>query len=134
MQLTKEALQAAAKEPLPIEPFTIPELNLDGWMIGLSGTERDAWEKSLVIVRKGNVIPNTDNVRARFLVRVLCDENRKRLLSDADADWLGNLPAAVLAPLYEQAQRLSKMTKEDLDELGKGSAPEAGNDSSSNSH
>lgn len=131
--LTKAALLAAAEQALPIEPCEIPSLGLKGFIKALSGAERDAWERSLVRVEGKRITPNTDNVRARFLARVFCDESGQRIFTDADAAAIGKLPASVVAPLYEQAQRLSAMSNADLDELGKGSEPAAGTGSSSSS-
>jgi len=131
--LTKDALLAAARARLPIERLDIPELGGFVYVRGMSGTERDAWEKSLVIRRRGQVRDiNTENVRAKLAAKCLCTESGERLLSEEDAGVLGGLRVDVLNRIYEAAQRLSGVSDGDLEELGKPSAPAAGSDSSSN--
>lgn len=130
--LNKHALLAAAKAPLPIERVELPEIQGHVFVRGMSGTERDGWEKSLIVGRGKRRAVDTTNVRARLAVATVCDASGVRLFSDSDADPLGGLPAAVLNRIFEVAQRLSGVSDEDVDELGKSSAPEGGSDSPSN--
>jgi hypothetical protein len=130
--LDKAALLAAAAQKLPIEKVDVPELGGHVFIRGMSGTERDGWETSLVTGRGKNQRINTENVRAKLLVRVLCDEHGTRLFDNGDAVALGGLRVDVLTSLYEVAQRLSGVSDKDVDELGKASAPEGGSDSPTN--
>lgn len=81
---------------------------------GMTGQERDDFEASLQV---GSGAPNLANLRARLLVRSLCDEGGKRLFDDDDADALGELPASILDPLFAVAQKLSGIGKSDIAEL-----------------
>lgn len=129
--LNKDALLAAAKQSLPIEQVDVPELGGSVYVRGMSGKERDDWEKSLLVGKGKRREVNTANVRAKLVAKTACDEHGVQLFSDADADALGNLRADVLNRLYEKASRLSGVSEADVDELGKPSAPEAGSDSRS---
>lgn len=130
--LDKAALLKAASQSLPIEKVDVPELGGFVYVRGMSGTERDGWETSLIVRKGKNQSINTENVRAKLLVRVLCDESGTRLFDNGDAVALGGLRVDVLTSLYEVAQRLSGVSDKDVDELGKASAPADGSDSPTN--
>lgn len=128
----EELLALCTQANLPKEPVEIPQFPGRGvWMRGLSGKERDDFEKSRYSLKRGQVRMQLDNIRARLVVRSLVDEYGTRLLKDDDADLLGNLRSDVLSMLYEKAQRLSNVTDEDIDELKKLSETAAGGDSPS---
>ena len=129
--LTKEALLAAVKK-LPIERVDLPELSGHVFVRGMSGVERDAWERSLVVGRGKRQTYNLDNVRARLSVRCLCDEQGARTMGDDDADALGGLRVDSLNKIFEVAQRLSGVSDQDVEDLGKSSDPAAGSGSPSN--
>lgn len=95
---------------------------------GMTGTERDSFEATLQV---GTGTPNLANLRARLLVRTIVDENDQRVFEDGDEDALGQLPAAVLDPLFTAAQKLSGVTKSDIEELLGNSGAAPGGDSSS---
>lgn len=127
--LDRAALLAAASQPLPLERVDVPELGGAVFIRGMSGTERDAWEKSLIVGKGKRASVDTTNVRARLVCRVACDEAGKRLLEDSDASALGGLRVDALNKLFEVAQRLSGVSDADVEELGKPLAPAAGSDS-----
>lgn len=83
----------------------------------LTGKERDAFEQSCFVQLGAGRCANLANVRARLLVLVICDEDGKRIFEDKDADALGDLPASILDPLFAQAQRLSAITKADVETM-----------------
>jgi hypothetical protein len=60
---------------------------------------------------------NMDNVRARLLVRSICDANGERIFGDHEADALGNVPAAVIDRLFTIAQQLSGLSPTDVEDL-----------------
>ena len=128
--LSKEALLAAATAVhLPTETVDIPELGGAVIVRGMTGTQRDAWERSLIIGRGKHRDVNTDNVRARLVARCLVNAAGERLLTDGEASALGNLRVDVLNRLYEVAQRLCGVSDGDIDELKKSSETAAGSDS-----
>lgn len=129
--LNKAALLAAAAAALPREQVDVHELGGFAFLRGMSGTERDAWERSLVVGRGKRRDVNTENVRAKLVARCLCDAEGTRILTDADAVALGGLRVDVLQRLFEVAQRLCGVSDADVEELGNASAPEAGTGSPS---
>lgn len=135
--MDKHAILAAARDAgLPREFAAVPEFpQLEGggfWLLGLSGVQRDAWERSLLVGRGRHRDINTDNVRARLVVRCLVagEHDDTRIFTDADAAVVGTWRADVLCRLYDTAQRLSGVRDEDVDELKKFSETEAGSASS----
>lgn len=130
----EELLAAAASKKLPCEPvaITIGSVTKSVWVRGMSGLDRDGWEKSLIVGRGKHTAVDTENVRAKLAVRCLVDEQGDRLFTDKDAALIGELPAAVLNPIYEKAQRLSGVTDDDVAELKKASEAAAGSGSPTN--
>ena len=127
--LSKEQLLAATTaEQLPRETVDIPELGGAVIVLGMTGAQRDAWERSLVVGRGKRRDVNTDNVRAKLAVRCLVNEQGQRLFTDGDAPALGNLRVDVLNRIYEAAQRVCGVSDEDIDELKKSSEAGAGSD------
>ena len=134
---SKEELIAAASKPqLPCEPveLTINGVTKSVWVQGMSGKERDSWERSLFVGKGKRRDINTENVRAKLAVRCLVNKpGGHRLFEDSEAIIVGNLPAAVLTPIYEKAQRLSGVSDEDIEEIKKFSETADGSDSPSHS-
>ena len=110
--LTRDSILQA--DDLPKESVEVPEWGGQVWVRTLSGTERDAFEQSMV--NKKNK-PNMDNVRARFAVLTICDEAGDRLFKAADADELGKKSAAALDRVFAVAQRLNGFSDQDQKDI-----------------
>lgn len=125
-------LKAASPANLPREQVDVPELG--GFVIvqGMTGAQRDAWEKSLVVGRGQRRDVNTENIRARLAVKCLINEDGSRIFDDGDAKALGDLRADVLQRIFTVAQKLSGVSDGDIDELKKSSETAAGTDSPTN--
>lgn len=83
----------------------------------LSGDERDSWEAQhheFTEAGKGFA-----QFRGRLLVRCLCDEAGKRLLTDDDLSAVGEIDAAIVVPLFEAARKLNGIGQEAADEAKK---------------
>lgn len=107
---------------VPTQAVSLPELGGETvYVWGLSGAERDSFESTMVVQRGKKREQNLANIRARFLVLVLRDADGQRLFTDGDAGAVGNLPASVLDRLFDVGRKLSGMTEEDVEELGKAS-------------
>lgn len=136
--VTRESIRAAveaAKATPAIETREVAELGGTVSVRGLTGKQRDIWEQWCFVGEGKN--RHLKNVRGKLLARTLCDEHGARLLADQDADWLGDLPGAIIAPLYDIAARLSGISeavKQDLERFSEaedsGASP---SDSPSNS-
>jgi hypothetical protein len=111
---------------LDLSPLDIPELGGTVYVKAMSGKERDAYE-SWALSERG-----VRNIRGKAAARCLCDEKGARLFSDQDAGRLGDIKVSILQKVFIEFQRLSGLTKDDIDELEQGSgAAEAGAGSSS---
>ena len=110
--LTRDSILQA--DDLPKESVEVPEWGGQVWVRTLSGTERDAFEQSMVMKKNK---PNMDNVRARFAVLTICDEAGERLFQAADADELGKKSAAALDRIFAVAQRLNGFSDQDQKDI-----------------
>jgi hypothetical protein len=128
--LSRDALLQA--KALPRERVYIKELGGEVIIQGMTGKQRDEWESSLVKQRRNRRELDTRNVRARLVARCMVNDDGSRMFSDEEADQLGDIRVDVLGHLFEVAQRLSGVTDEDVDELGKPSAATTGSGSPTN--
>lgn len=113
--LTKEQILNA--DDLPKELVSVPEWGGDVYVRTLSGSERDAFEAGTIRQGKGSQTVNLLNLRARLVSLSMCDEQGTRLFGDADMVALGTKSAAALDRVFAVAQRLSKLSDADVEEL-----------------
>jgi hypothetical protein len=116
--LTRKAILEA--QDLPTE-----DVEVSGWggvvrVRGLTGAERDAYERELFNIRGKSMELNLDNARAKMVARAVIDENGKRLFSDDDVRELGKKSGAALEMVFQVARRLSGMNETDIEELTAG--------------
>jgi len=111
--LTREAILKA--EDLKVETVACPEWGGDVLVRSMRGVERDAFESSLFTGEGESRKFTATNVRAKLLVRSLVNEAGELLFNEADLSALGDRNAAPLDRLYDVAQRLSGISKTDLD-------------------
>ena len=95
------------------EEVDVPEWGGTVLIAAMSGKARDAWEQSL-IGEKGKV--NIENVRARLVVYTAVDEQGDRIFTDQDIELLGRKSAAALERCSRVAQRLNRLSQQDLEE------------------
>ncbi len=62
---------------------------------------------------------------AELAVRVIVDDTGARVLTDADAEIFGRVPAGVLDRIINRCTELSGKAEEEIDDLGNGSASQA---------
>lgn len=94
----------------------------------MTGAERDAYEAEIY----GGGKLNIENVRARFLAKVLVNEQGELLFSDpGDVVVLGKKNARALQRIFRVAQEINALDDATLEELAKNSAtgPGAGSPS-----
>lgn len=106
---------------IQIEAVDVPEWGGIVYVKSLSGTERDAYESSMIEVRGKNQRVNLENLRAKLAVMTVCDEDGKLLFSQKDIEVLGKKSASALNRVFKVAQRLSALTDQDVEELAKNS-------------
>lgn len=115
-----------------IVKVSVPEWKGHVYVRSLESHERDAWEAQQVEMRKGKMVPRLKEVRASLVVLAACDEKGARLFIDAAAvQRLGKKNAAAMSRVFQVAQRLSRITDDDIDELAGNSGPGPSDDSGS---
>lgn len=126
-----------AATAVPWEMVYVAALKKHVVVVGMTGHERDSFEASLVVGRGKKRDVKTDNIRAKLAARSLFtappSEGGRRMFTDEQADQLGTIRADVLSPIFGVAQRLSGISDDDIDELGKKSSESTTSDTSSSS-
>jgi hypothetical protein len=128
--LTRDAILGA--HDLPREDVRVPEWfhaesGADTVLVqGLNGTQRDEFEASTISLRgpagKQQAVPDTANIRAKLVARCIIDpDTTKPMFTQQDVHKLGEKSSAALDRVFEVAARLSGISKDDLEELGKDS-------------
>jgi hypothetical protein len=112
--LTRDQILSA--QDLPTETVAVPEWGGDVLVRGLTGTERDAYEASMVKQVGNQAKMNMDNMRAKLVALCIVDETGKRIFTQADAETLGKKSGTGLQRVFLVAQRLSGLTTKDVEE------------------
>jgi hypothetical protein len=107
--LTRE--QILQCDDLPREIVKVPEWGGEVQVRTMTGTDRDAFEASL-IGKEGRL----ENVRARLVSLAVCDESGDRLFGDADIAALGAKSAKALDRVFAVAQRLNGIGAEQVEQ------------------
>jgi hypothetical protein len=107
-------------EDLATEEVEVPEWGGKVLVRALNGTERDAYEASLISQQGKNTQLKMDNIRAKLVVRAVVDPvTLKPIFTAGDIEALGRKSAAALDRVFSVAQRLSKITDADVEDLQK---------------
>ena len=130
--LTREEI-FAAEPALPTETVEVPEWGGSVIVRGLTGSGRDAFEATLIKQRGRKQESNLENFRAKLIVRSVVDEKGNLLFGERDIRALGEKSAIALERVYEVAQRLSKLTPDDVEELTETLGEDQSGDSGSDS-
>jgi hypothetical protein len=131
--VTRDSIKAALSAAPAIDFLDIPALGGTVYVRGLTGKQRDLWEQWIVAGEGKNRV--LKNVRGKLLARTICDAQGKRLMEDTDADWIGDLSGAIVAPLYDLAAQLSgisEATKKDLERFSEAEGSGASSSDSPN--
>lgn len=123
------AAQIEAVDDRKHEDVHVPEWDGDVRVIGLTGTDRDAYEASFVDAKGKPAAQRLRNIRAKLLVKCLVDEDGKRLFTDDKAQVLGAKNGAVVDRLFDVARRLSGIGQGSVEE-GKADSESGQSDSS----
>jgi len=125
--LGRDAIFAA--DDRVFEIVEVPEWGGSVRVKALTGTERDAYEETLLTGTGKQTKVTMANARAKLCARAIVDENGERLFSDKDVTRLGQKSAAALDRVYEVATRLAKVSKEDIEDLKGNSDSDPSDDS-----
>ena len=117
------------------EDVDVPEWGCAVRVAVMSGVDRDGWELSMMTIDKSgkDTSLNTSGLsRANLISRCIVDEDFNRLfVTDEQIKALSNKSAVVLDRLYEVAQRINKISDDDIEELEKNSPTAQNGDSGS---
>jgi hypothetical protein len=115
--LNKKAILAA--KDIKSEVVNVPEWGGDVLVYGMSGTERDSFEASVVELKGSSHTMHLQNIRAKLCSICLRDEDGKRMFDSDEVGELGAKSAQALQRIFEVAQRLSGLTPDDVESLAK---------------
>lgn len=109
------------------EDVDVPEWGGTVRVRSLTADERDAFDESITKL-SGNGKGQTreivmKGIRAKLVARSLIDDKGVRLFTDAQVETLGKKNATVLDRLFAIAQRLSGLSKDDVEKLAGKSEP-----------
>ena len=105
--LSKDQIDAA--DDRQWEDVPVPEWGGDVRVLGMSGTDRNAYQSSLIVIGT-NGKPQRVNLNdqlAKIVARCLVGEDFQRLYTDKEVAALGRKNGAVLDRLADVAKRLS---------------------------
>lgn len=102
-----------------LERVDVPEWGGHVWVRGLSGTERDTFERSVIQGKGRNREVNLENFRSKLIVLAAVSKDGVQLFSRSQVSLLGTKSAAALQRVFAKAQDLSGLGDEDVEELTK---------------
>lgn len=102
MTLSRDAILGASD--IQTKEVAVPEWGDSLFIKGMSGAERDQFEAAN---QDGSGGQKLTNLRARFLVRCIVNENGTRIFTDQDAAALGKKSSAALSRLWDAAAELN---------------------------
>lgn len=127
--MATDAAQILAIDDIVFEEVSVPEWKLRVLVRGMTGSERDAFEQTIMHGRGRDREFNLVNARARFVSRcIVHPETHKRLFTPQQVDALGRKSSAALQRIYEVAMRLSALTETDIEDMGKNSDSDQSDD------
>ncbi len=139
--LSREALLGAIG--CPEEPVAVVGLKAVVVMKGLTGAALDTYHQAITTGKGNKRDVNMANLRTKLLVRTIhlavptmdgkAFTAGARMFEDGDAELLGQIRGDVIGQLFPIAQRLSGLSDEEVEELGKPSTTTDSGTSSSNS-
>lgn len=109
--------QISAADDRKWEDVDVPEWGGQVRVLGMSGTERNAYQSSLVVLGPNGSVQrmNMADQLAKLVAKSLVGEDFERLYSDKEIKELGKKNGAVLERIGKVAQRLSGLRQEDVE-------------------
>lgn len=99
------------------EDIEVPEWGGSVRVRGMSGTQRDDYEASIIQQNGNDRKVNLSNARAKLVARCLIDESGALLFSSDDVRALGRKSARALERVFDKARELSGMSEQDVENL-----------------
>jgi len=117
--LTREQILTA--DDLAKELVACPEWGGEVYVRTMTGEERDRFEAVMIQDPEAEPSKRYEHFRARLVVLTICDEKGMPVFFLNDVAALSQKSAKALDRVFSVAQRLSGMTKEDVEALTKNS-------------
>lgn len=102
------------------EVVDVPEWGGKVLVRGMTGSQRDQFERTVITTKGKNVETNWEHFRAKLLVWTIVDAEGKRIFNDSDIVALGRKSAVAMSRVFEVASNLSGLSSEDVEELTAG--------------
>ena len=112
--LSRDAILSS--DDLKKEVVSVPEWGGEVVIATMTGSARDAWEQSLISSKKS---VSLENIRARLVAATAIDEKGNLLFGEKDVEALGKKSAAALDRCVKAAQKLNRLTEDELEDLSK---------------
>ena len=116
-KLTRDQILAVAD--IKTEEVQVPEWGGSVFVRGLTGAQRVKFEMKVVEHRGTKQIWHRENIRARIIVMSVVDDKGELLFSEKDIKAVSEKAAGALERIFNVAQRLSGLSKQDVAELAK---------------
>lgn len=132
--LTREEILAQRGKDIQEEIVHVPEWGGSLRVVGMTGDERDEFENLITVEKrnaKGRITREAlkKGIRAALIAMVTRNPDGSRVFTVEDIKALGELSASAEQRVFEPGARLSGISNDDLEELGKVSEPTTGDDS-----
>lgn len=115
MLLTKDQILKA--DDLPFKDVEVPEWGGTVRVRGMTGSERDDFEKDTLKIEDGEVATDRSNYRAKFLARCVVDEKNQLLFSEKDIQALGRKSHRALDRAFKVALDMSGMSRKEAESI-----------------
>lgn len=120
MILNKDQILEA--NDLKTETVDVPEWGGSVLVRSLTGTDRDAFEASMITVSTdGTRKPNMSNMRAKLVALTVVDEAGRLVFDVSDVDRLARKSAAALERVFMAAQRINGIGVDAQEDIAKNS-------------
>lgn len=121
--LTREQIVEA--DDRKYETVECPEWGGEVRLKSITGTQRDAYEQSLMATNGNDRKMNLRNARVKLIVLCAVDGDGRSLFSADDVSALGRKNAAPIDRLFDACRKLAGMSSEDVEKMTEdfGAAP-----------
>ena len=116
--LGREAILQA--DDIVTEPVDVPEWGGTVLVKGMTGKQRDVFEKSMLTEAGKSRKINLENIRAKLCAATVVDKDGKELFTPDDVKALSEKSASALQRVYDVGARLCGLSNDDVEELAEG--------------
>lgn len=107
-----------AADDLQTEAVEIPEWDCTVYVRGLSGVKRDELDNFLMSSRQGGKV-DIRGWKASWTIASARDDKGQLIFTPGDVAWLNGKSSHALSTIFDVAQRLSGVDKDEAEEIAK---------------